>query len=58
MPTPAAFHQLLHHVALLVAFDWEHSLIVPWVVVGVYRLLKGLVEALEPVFENVVETDQ
>jgi hypothetical protein len=44
-------------MALLVAFDWEYALVVAWVVVMIYCLLKGLVQVLEPVLKNIVETD-
>ena len=49
---------MLHHVALLVAFDWKHPLISPVVVVKGDGPFEGGVEALEPVFQNVVEADQ
>ena len=55
MPRAATFHQLLHHVALLVALHREDPLIVAWVTVLPNRLPKGLVEVLESVFENVVD---
>ena len=45
-------------MALLVAFYREYALVVAWVVVMIDRLFKGLVQVLEPVLENIVETDQ
>jgi len=58
VPAAAAFHQLLHHVALLVALHREHALVAAGIAVLRDGALEGGVQALQPVFEDVVEADQ
>ena len=58
VPALAALHQLFHHVALLVAFHREHPLVGAAVAVVLHGPPKGPMQALEPVFEDVVEAEQ
>jgi hypothetical protein len=58
VPAAAAAHQLLHHVALLVALHREHALVAAGVAVLGDRPLEGGVQPLKPVFQDVVEADQ
>ncbi len=58
MPLAAALHQLFHHMALLVALHRKHALVAAAVAVLGDGPLKGGMEPLQPVFENVVEADQ
>ena len=44
-------------MALLIALDWEHPLITTAVVVVGNCLLKGSMQAFEPVVEDVVEAN-
>jgi glutamate synthase (NADPH/NADH) large chain len=47
----------VHHMALLVALHGEDSLVAPAVAVVLDGLLKGPMQALETVFEDVVEAE-
>ena len=58
MPAAAALHQLLHHVALLVALHWENALVVAAIAVLGNGPLKGAMQPLEAVFEDVFKADQ
>ena len=58
IPAPSTAHQLLHHVALLVAFHWKHTLVPAFVAVPRDCSFEGGVEALQAVFKDVVEPDQ
>ena len=58
VPALAAAHQLLHDVALLVALHWKDALIPAGVAVLRDSALKGGVEPLQAVFEDVVEANQ
>ena len=57
VPAPAAFHQVFHYVALLIALDREHPLITTAVVVVGNCSLEGSMQAFEPVVEDVVEAN-
>ena len=58
VPAAAALHQLLHHMALLVALHRKHALVAAAVGVLGDGALEGSVKPLQPVFEDVVEADQ
>ena len=58
VPTPAGFDQLLDDMALLVAFDRKHPLVAAAVAVLGDGPLEGGMQALQPVFEDVIEADQ
>ena len=58
VPALAAAHQLLHHVALLVALHREDALVPAGVAVLRDGAFKGGVEPLQTVFEDVVEANQ
>ncbi len=58
VPAAPAAHQLLHHVALLIAFHREDTLVTALVAVLGDRALKCGVKPLQPVFQDVVEANQ
>ena len=58
VPALAAGHELLDDMALLVALHGEDPLVATGVAVLSNGALKGGVQSLEPVFEDVVEADQ
>ena len=58
VPATAALHQLLHHVALLVAFHRKNALIAASVGVLSDGPLEGGMQPLQPVLKDVVEADQ
>jgi hypothetical protein len=57
VPAPATLHQLLHHMALLIAFDRKHSLVATFVSVLGDGPLKGGMQPLQTILEDVVEAD-
>ena len=57
VPALAAAHQLLHHMALLVALHREDALVPAGVAVLRDGAFKGGVEPLQAVFEDVVEAN-
>ena len=58
IPAIAAVHKMLHHMSLLVALDREDALIRTVVGVVGNGALKGSVETFQPIFEDVIETDE
>ena len=58
VPAASAAHQLLHHVALLIAFHREDALVATGVAVSGDGPFEGAMKALQPILKDVVETNQ
>ena len=58
VPTLASFHEMLHHMSLLVALDRKHALVAAAIVVMSNGAIKGGMQPLETIFQDVVEANQ